>query len=307
MRRKKIFITAIAAIVIVVAVIAIVIGVKNGKKKNSTGANGNSPNIADTFPIEAKAVASNPQLATSDGPYAVFHTTAGDITAVLYPEQAPKAVENFTTHAKNGYYDGLLFYWVISGSIIQGGDPKNNGTGGESIWGEDFEDEISDDLHNFYGALAMANSGTDTNGSEFYFVDSNNKSGDIAENMYVKEIMHDGAKEYKQLVADNPDMSDEEKASFKDELTAKVQAVSSEGVPQEYLDKYAKAVELYKEVGGSYGLDYEHTVFGQVIYGMNVVDAISQVSVDENQKPVVDVVIKSIEILDQKPDYVTEN
>ena len=106
----------------------------------------------------------------ADDPVAVLHTDAGDIKIVLYPEQAPKAVENFTTHAKEGYYDGLTFHRIIDGFMVQGGDPNGDGTGGESIWGEPFEDEFTPQLHNFRGALSMANSGANTNGSQFFIV-----------------------------------------------------------------------------------------------------------------------------------------
>ena len=106
----------------------------------------------------------------ADDPVAVLHTDAGDIKIVLYPEQAPKAVENFTTHAKEGYYDGLTFHRVIADFMIQGGDPEGTGAGGESIWGEPFEDEFDPSLRNFRGALSMANSGKDTNGSQFFIV-----------------------------------------------------------------------------------------------------------------------------------------
>ena len=104
-------------------------------------------------------------------------TNKGDITVKLFPKYAPLAVENFLTHAKEGYYDGLLFHRVINNFMIQTGDPKGDGTGGESIWkgkdtskdsGAGFENEYSPYLYNLRGALAMANSGPNTNGSQFY-------------------------------------------------------------------------------------------------------------------------------------------
>lgn len=88
----------------------------------------------------------------------------------FFPDQAPKGVENFVTHAKDGYYDELPFHRVIEDFMIQGGDPKGDGTGGESIWGGKFEHEASDALWLFNGAVAYANSGTDTNGSQFFVV-----------------------------------------------------------------------------------------------------------------------------------------
>ncbi len=110
------------------------------------------------------------QLQIKDGMKAVIKTNRGDMTFVLLPEAAPKAVENFTTHAKQGYYDGLIFHRVIKDFMIQGGDPTGTGMSGESIWGKPFEDEFSPDARNYYGALSMANSGPNTNGSQFFIV-----------------------------------------------------------------------------------------------------------------------------------------
>ena len=101
---------------------------------------------------------------------ATMKTTMGDIKILLFPEAAPKAVENFTTHAKNGYYDGIVFHRVIDSFMIQGGDPSATGCGGESIWGDSFEDEFSPEYHNLIGALSMANAGPGTNGSQFFIV-----------------------------------------------------------------------------------------------------------------------------------------
>lgn len=104
---------------------------------------------------------------------AVMHTSMGDIRIRLFGDYAPRAVENFTTHAKNGYYNGLKFHRVIRDFMIQGGDPRGNGTGGESIYGHSFEDEFHPLLHNLRGALSMANAGPGTNGSQFFIVQAN--------------------------------------------------------------------------------------------------------------------------------------
>jgi peptidyl-prolyl cis-trans isomerase B (cyclophilin B) len=101
---------------------------------------------------------------------AVMTTNKGTIKLRLFPKLAPKAVENFTTHAKDGYYNGLTFHRVMNDFMIQGGDPEGTGRGGESIWGKPFEDEFSLNLHNVRGALSMANSGQNTNGSQFFIV-----------------------------------------------------------------------------------------------------------------------------------------
>ena len=101
---------------------------------------------------------------------ATIKTNHGDVTVKLFKDIAPKTVENFTTHAKNGYYDGQIFHRVIKDFMIQGGDPTGTGMGGESIWGGNFEDEFSTEAFNLYGALSMANAGPGTNGSQFFIV-----------------------------------------------------------------------------------------------------------------------------------------
>lgn len=176
-------------------------------------------------------------------------TSMGDIEIRLFPEYAPKAVENFTTHAKNGYYDGLKFHRVINDFMIQGGDPNGTGTGGESIWGGSFEDEFSPMLHNYRGALSMANAGPGTNGSQFFIVQASS----------VPNAMIDQMK----------DLAD-------------------------YFP--ADCAENYKKLGGTPWLDYHHTVFGQVVDGMDIVDAIAAVKVDGNDAPVNNVTVASIEV-----------
>jgi len=102
-------------------------------------------------------------------PVAVLQTTQGDIELELRPDLAPLAVENFTTHIKNGYYDGIIFHRIIKNFMIQGGDPTGTGRGGESIWGRSFKDEFTPKaMFNKAGILAMANAGRNTNGSQFF-------------------------------------------------------------------------------------------------------------------------------------------
>eukprot|EP00246_Nothoceros_aenigmaticus_P001782 TRINITY_DN12415_c0_g1_i2.p2 TRINITY_DN12415_c0_g1~~TRINITY_DN12415_c0_g1_i2.p2 ORF type:complete len:231 (+),score=38.89 TRINITY_DN12415_c0_g1_i2:935-1627(+) len=99
----------------------------------------------------------------------ILHTTAGDIHIRLYPEECPRTVENFTTHCRNGYYDNLIFHRVIKGFMVQTGDPLGDGTGGQSIWGGEFEDEFHKSLrHDRPFTLSMANAGPNTNGSQFF-------------------------------------------------------------------------------------------------------------------------------------------
>ncbi|KAF8713087.1 Cyclophilin type peptidyl-prolyl cis-trans isomerase/CLD, partial [Rhizoctonia solani] len=116
--------------------------------------------IASAQPVKA---------AQSLGTTAVIHTTMGDIHCRLFPEHAPKAVENFVGHAKSGYFEGVIFHRVIKKFMIQTGDPLGDGTGGTSIWGREFEDEFSPAVkHDRPYTLSMANAGPNTNGSQFF-------------------------------------------------------------------------------------------------------------------------------------------
>ncbi|EJU03203.1 peptidyl-prolyl cis-trans isomerase [Dacryopinax primogenitus] len=116
--------------------------------------------MAASIPIKKTAV-----LATQ----AVIHTELGDIHIRLFPEYAPKAVENFVGHAKSGYFEGVIFHRVIPKFMIQTGDPLGDGTGGTSIWGTEFEDEFTPALrHDRPYTVSMANAGPNTNGSQFF-------------------------------------------------------------------------------------------------------------------------------------------
>lgn len=110
---------------------------------------------------------------------AVIKTEKGDITVEFYPGDAPKTVTNFATLAKNGFYDNLTFHRVEAGFVIQGGDPNGNGTGGTSIYGPNFEDELNQEAASYItgykeGVLAMANRGPNTNSSQFFIMLADN-------------------------------------------------------------------------------------------------------------------------------------
>ena len=106
---------------------------------------------------------------SSKNPVVVLETTQGNITLELFPDIAPLAVENFVTHVKNGYYNGIIFHRIIKGFMIQGGDPTGTGRGGSCIWGKPFKDEFAPNVtFNRKGILAMANAGPSTNGSQFF-------------------------------------------------------------------------------------------------------------------------------------------
>jgi peptidylprolyl isomerase domain and WD repeat-containing protein 1 len=116
----------------------------------------------------ARSKASQQEAQAATGTTAVLHTTYGDITLRLFPDAAPKAVENFVTHSRNGYYNNVIFHRVIRKFMIQTGDPLGDGTGGESIWGKDFADEFSALKHDKPYTLSMANAGPGTNASQFF-------------------------------------------------------------------------------------------------------------------------------------------
>ncbi|SEN22108.1 peptidyl-prolyl cis-trans isomerase B (cyclophilin B) [Paenisporosarcina quisquiliarum] len=192
------------------------------------------------YPQLSKEIASNEALVT-------MNTSMGPIKIKLFPELAPKTVENFLTHAENGYYDGMIFHRIIQDFMIQGGDPTGTGMGGESIYGAEFEDEFSMNLFNLRGALSMANAGPNTNGSQFFIVQAS-------------------------------------------EPPATAQQMIDGGWPKEI-------AEAYEKMGGTPHLDQKHTVFGQVIEGLDIVDQMAAVETDANDKPVVDITIDSIEVV----------
>lgn len=112
---------------------------------------------------------------------AAIHTEKGDIVIQLYGQDAPHTVTNFATLAKKGYYDGLTFHRVEPGFVIQGGDPNGDGTGGRSIYGDTFPDELNASTPSYQagylaGVVAMANRGPNTNGSQFFIMLADNTS-----------------------------------------------------------------------------------------------------------------------------------
>src|SRR4051812_23081906 len=209
-------------------------GCGTSKEKEEADPKSTAPTTEEKEGSDQVANAVYPQLSnevSENEKLVEIETSMGNIKIKLFPEYAPKAVENFIKHGEEGYYDGLIFHRVMHDFMIQGGDPNGNGTGGESIYGKPFEDEFSDNLYNLRGALSMANSGSNTNGSQFFIVQK--KSVDPA----MKTEM--------------------EKAGFPNEI-----------------------IEAYEELGGTPWLDQRHTVFGQVVEGMDVVDRIAETPVD---------------------------
>ena len=196
---------------------------------------------------------------------AIMHTTHGDITLELFPNDAPVTVENFVglatgekewTDPLTGekshepLYNGLTFHRIIKDFMIQGGDPTGTGMGGQSIYGEKFEDEFSPELYNIRGALSMANAGPNTNGSQFFIVQNKN-------------------------------------------LPYSAKELSRGGWPE-------AIAEVYASQGGTPHLDRRHTVFGQLAdeASYQVLDKIAAVETGAMDKPVEDVVIETIEVED---------
>ncbi|MGN0478240.1 MAG: peptidylprolyl isomerase [Hominenteromicrobium sp.] len=206
----------------------------------------------------------------------VLTTNHGEIKMRFFPDAAPKAVYNFKSLALSGYYDGLTFHRVMDDFMIQGGDPNGNGTGGESIWGSDFEDEFHTNLVNITGAVSCANRGANTNGSQFFI--NAVSAGTIDWDIY---------EQYYSYYESSPEA-----------FTAMYGGVLN---MEEVTDAYKS---LYEENGGNMHLDgaYStagtgHTVFAQVFEGLDVVRDIMQVQTDENNKPLEDVIILSAEIV----------
>ena len=262
----------------------------SGSSSSETSSNSNTSASSTVTPITNGKTVGYQLDSPADGEeIAIIHTSMGDIYLRLFPDDAPKTVENFVTHAKEGYYNNLIFHRVIDDFMIQGGDPKGNGTGGESIWKNSFEDEFSPSLINIRGSVAMANSGKNTNGSQFFINQANNAS-DI-----------------------NWDTIQESYNSFESQLNALSESYTQsqiDSIVNSYYTSFCnpslmsdEVKKLYKEKGGNYFLDGSfnsqgrgHTVFAQVFDGMDVVDKIAKVKVDSSNKPEEDVKIKSIEI-----------
>ncbi|MDR1354656.1 MAG: peptidylprolyl isomerase [Oscillospiraceae bacterium] len=189
-------------------------------------------------------------------PTATITTSKGTVLLKFLPEHAPLAVENFIALAKDGYYNGCPFHRVIPDFMIQGGDPTGTGSGGKSSFGKPFKTEISWSTFHFTGAVSMANSGPNTNGSQFFIVVANPKAtdGDVA-NDYLRK---------------------------------------TGGVQDDAMR--AAIVATYVAVGGAPWLDGCHTIFAQVFAGLDVADQIASVRTDANDCPTDPIIIEKIEI-----------
>jgi len=199
---------------------------QNTESSNEEGVDNTTQNPDNASDISNETMFDQMGAAQPGDYIAVVKTSLGDITIRLFTNKVPKTVANFVQHAQDGYYNGVIFHRVISGFMIQGGDPTGTGMGGESIYGGKFDDEFDPDLSNIRGSIAMANSGPNTNGSQFFINQVDNSFLDFN----------------------------------KQPLTSK------------------------------------HAVFGQVIDGMDTVDAITAVPVGAGDKPASDIAIESISV-----------
>lgn len=205
---------------------------------------------------------------------AVINSSEGAFKVRFFPEVAPKAVENFKSLSKKGYYDNMTFHRIIKDFMVQGGDPTGTGAGGESIWGENFEDEFSSSLFNITGSLAMANRGPNTNGSQFFINNQDPKAFQGWEN----------SERIYSMYQRNPEVFTKAYGGIID------------------MSKITEEIkELYMKHGGSPSLDgyfstakKGHTVFGQVFEGMDIVNKISSCETNSDDKPITPITIKNI-------------
>lgn len=218
---------------------------------------------------------------------AILHTNMGDITWRFFPENAPKTVQNFIDLAKAGKYDNTIFHRVINNFMIQGGDYENaNGTGGKAANGGQFEDEFCNKLFNIRGSVAMANSGKDTNGSQFFINQA------TAESFSGFTSYEESWKVARNIIAQYVNQNKQDDISNINGLSFYNPTIVPDDVKK-----------LYEENGGNPHLDGAfnaadkgHTVFAQVIDGMDVVDKIAKTEVDQSNMPKTPVVINSVEI-----------
>lgn len=175
----------IFGIIVLLGFLGIYIMTNQNKQEGQTAGNFLTPTPNPTISLDQPTPppTGGPTLPEKDrisATKAVIKTEKGNIEIKLYPEDAPKTVMNFATLAKQGYYDNLTFHRVEPGFVIQGGDPNGNGTGGKSIYGPAFEDELNPNTQSYKegyveGVVAMANSGPNTNGSQFFIMLADNQ------------------------------------------------------------------------------------------------------------------------------------
>ncbi|ARP51286.1 hypothetical protein B6259_05830 [Ruminococcaceae bacterium CPB6] len=230
-----------------------------------------SSGISAVQPNDGKQLGYQLEKPTAGEKVAVLQTSMGTIRLRLFPQAAPKTVQNFEGLIQKGYYNGLTFHRVIKDFMVQTGDPKGDGTGGKSVWGGTFEDEFNANLVNLRGSVAMANGGYNTNGSQFFI----NQAGPVNESTWQQ-----AASVYQQLQS-------YDKSQWPQIAQTQYTILNTNKLTSAY-----KA--LYQKQGGNPNLDgaYNaftpprgHSVFAQVYDGMDVVDKIAAAPVDSSDKP----------------------
>jgi len=171
---------------------------------------------------------------SDNDPVVTLTTSQGVIKFKLFSNEAPRACENFWKLAEKGYYNGLIFHRVIKDFMIQTGDPKGDGTGGESVWGEPFEDEFSDQLKNIRGAVSMANSGENTNGSQFFICQKDQPSLDNKHTVFGQ--VYEGIEVVDKIASAKTDDND------KPVKEIKIEEVETSGKFPGWFDKYGMTI-----------------------------------------------------------------
>ena len=346
--------------------------------------------IVDTFPLEARPAEANPQQAAESNTYAVFHTTAGDITVMLYPQEQPEETARFIEQVRAGKYDGQQFVYVRRDGLVESDNveaeslpessspstqadasvensaPAHDGAaqpaaeggnaaasqstsenaaaqsggaasseagsvpasraenasapGEASKDGQDgyTEEELaavelpeppadtegphySDNLHHYYGALGISRE-NETGGDRLHFVAEQTKPEDerlVPAQLYMNELVGLRMAQLNAMTAEAP-FTDKQLAAYEYRLNQEIAAIGTDGVPEEYGEKYLAAKETYETVGGQWALDYQYPIIGQVVEGQNIVDAISQAKVDaQTRRPKQYIVIEHVEIVEK--------
>ncbi len=304
---RKALILLLGALLGVSALLLSACGEDNSEKKTSgiTDEPANLPRDLEAIGIDPQSAGIQPQIIhdkkndpgfqlqkpDEGDAVAVVHTAVGDVTLRLFPEQAPKTVTNFINLAKAGAYSNTPILHVVSGGLVQCGycpsdDANPNGV---SSYGAPFEDEFCDSLYNLRGAVSMANTGRDTNGTQFFINQANaddfRKSGGWRGLKTVWRLVSEKLGEYKDT----------------DLLGAYITENGDKFLNPDIVPENVKA--LYTQNGGNpqfdgvyNAADRGNTVFAQVIGGMEVVDKLAQMKTDKDQMLQNPVLIKSVEI-----------
>ena len=254
----------IAALIIAVAALIVVLAVTRNSgsdtdsgepssvissETNDDNGTADDTNEDNGYPADETQLSPDYQLAapSSGDPIAIINTSVGTMKFKLFPENAPKAVKNFTTKAKDGYYNGMKFPYLDDYYLQSDGNM-------ETIYGEGFEREFSINLHNYLGALGVCSSGAgNTSSNQFYIITHKKVADDIIEAMHGEQAQSLGL-------------------GFSDEI-----------------------IEKYASFGGDPTLDGQYAVFGQMYEGLEIIDKLLTLEVDENGAPLQDIIINSIE------------